>query len=276
MFYKVMKALSERYHLILIDILGMGASSRPDWKHDNAEEGLDYMVEWVEVWRQKMGDIRGFILAGHSFGGYISGHYAIKYKKYVKKLLMLSPFGVPKRLFRDDQFEEFYDKVKPRPGGRKPPKFIFKIWRKVWQKKWSPFGVLRKSWTFIQNWAFNKYAKKRIGAGIPTEELEIYKEYIKIVLLRKGSTEYALFTLFDHYFHSKIPLDDEGKLSDLEIPISFIYGDRDWMLNTGNHDVLGRNPFKGTHSHWHSLDNSDHNLFFDNFDGLVDLIFLDL
>jgi abhydrolase domain-containing protein 5 len=28
-FWKVMKPLSERYHLILVDVLGMGGSSRP-------------------------------------------------------------------------------------------------------------------------------------------------------------------------------------------------------------------------------------------------------
>ena len=42
-----------------------------------------------------MGDLKDFILAGHSFGGYICGHYAVRYPQYIKKLLMLSPAGVP-------------------------------------------------------------------------------------------------------------------------------------------------------------------------------------
>jgi cardiolipin-specific phospholipase len=42
-----------------------------------------------------MGDMSEFILAGHSFGGYICGHYACKYPQHIKKLLMLSPAGVP-------------------------------------------------------------------------------------------------------------------------------------------------------------------------------------
>jgi pimeloyl-ACP methyl ester carboxylesterase len=32
-FYKCLKRLSERFHLIFVDILGMGASSRPEWTH---------------------------------------------------------------------------------------------------------------------------------------------------------------------------------------------------------------------------------------------------
>ena len=102
MFYRVMKALSEKYHLILIDILGMGGSSRPDFTLEDPLEALDFFVEWIEEWRKQMGDLRGFILCGHSFGGYIGGHYACKYTQYVKKLLLLSPFGVPKRNFTDE------------------------------------------------------------------------------------------------------------------------------------------------------------------------------
>jgi len=41
-----------------------------------------------------MGNLTGFILAGHSFGGYVVGHYACRYPQHIKKLLMLSPIGV--------------------------------------------------------------------------------------------------------------------------------------------------------------------------------------
>jgi pimeloyl-ACP methyl ester carboxylesterase len=43
-----------------------------------------------------MGGFTNFILAGHSFGGYIGGLYALKYPENVKKLLMLSPIGMNK------------------------------------------------------------------------------------------------------------------------------------------------------------------------------------
>jgi len=53
MFYKIMKPLSEKYHLYMIDILGMGSSSRPDFPFLTAEEATDYLINWLEVWRQK-------------------------------------------------------------------------------------------------------------------------------------------------------------------------------------------------------------------------------
>ena len=54
------------------------------------------MVDWLELWRQKM-DLTNFILAGHSYGGYVCGLYACRYEVHVKKLLMLSPVGVNPR-----------------------------------------------------------------------------------------------------------------------------------------------------------------------------------
>jgi pimeloyl-ACP methyl ester carboxylesterase len=33
-------------------------------------------------------------LCGHSFGGYIAGNYALKYEKYIRKLMLLSPIGI--------------------------------------------------------------------------------------------------------------------------------------------------------------------------------------
>ena len=51
-------------------------------------------MDFLEKWRKAFGDLKGFFLAGHSFGGYICGHYVCKYPYHVKKLLMLSPAGV--------------------------------------------------------------------------------------------------------------------------------------------------------------------------------------
>lgn len=148
-FWKIVKPLSEHYRLIMIDTLGMGASSRPDFTIEDPHEAVAYLVNWLEVWRQKMGNLEGFVLAGHSFGGFIVGHYACKYPQYIKKLLMLSPFGVPKRDFTDEEFAEEYDKITMEHGRRKPPKFMFSLSKKVWAKKWSPFGVLRKGGKFF-------------------------------------------------------------------------------------------------------------------------------
>ena len=110
MFWKIVKPLAEKYHLIMIDILGMGASSRPEFTCKDEFEAREFFIGWMETWRQKMGCLEEkFLLAGHSFGGFLSGHYACKYPEKITKLIMLSPFGVPKRHFTDEEFEAMYE-----------------------------------------------------------------------------------------------------------------------------------------------------------------------
>lgn len=114
-----------------------------------------------------MGDLTGFVLAGHSFGGFVSGHYTCRYPQHVKKLLMLSPFGVPKRTFTDAEFGVLYDKMESTKGHRKPPKFVFKIWKKAFEKRWSPFGIFRKSPECMQNRFLMGFVRNRIKGDVP-------------------------------------------------------------------------------------------------------------
>jgi pimeloyl-ACP methyl ester carboxylesterase len=79
----------------MIDIIGMGASSRPVFNLDDPNKIDEYLVEWLELWRTKM-CLEDFVLAGHSFGGYVSGLYATKYHYHLRKLLLISPLGISK------------------------------------------------------------------------------------------------------------------------------------------------------------------------------------
>ena len=57
-------------------------------------------MEYFETWRQKFSqqvlgkELTDFYLMGHSFGGFVAGHYAIKYTHHVKKLILMSPIGI--------------------------------------------------------------------------------------------------------------------------------------------------------------------------------------
>ena len=78
----------------MFDLPGMGGSSRPDNFDTNFKplQVIDYFVEYIEKWRVKM-ELTNFYLTAHSYGGYMSGHYAVKYHQHIKKLLLLSPIG---------------------------------------------------------------------------------------------------------------------------------------------------------------------------------------
>ncbi|KAJ2501654.1 hypothetical protein GGH96_001727 [Coemansia sp. RSA 1972] len=84
-----------------VDWLGMGRSSRPKYlsKRGESEDARvahaeSFFVESLEEWRQRMG-IERMTLCGHSFGGYMSALYALKYPERVEKLVLVSPIGIP-------------------------------------------------------------------------------------------------------------------------------------------------------------------------------------
>lgn len=58
------------------------------------------------------GGLSGFVLAGHSFGGYVAGLYASRHHQHVKKLLMLSPVGITTYPDDFDMYPEFVKRIK--------------------------------------------------------------------------------------------------------------------------------------------------------------------
>lgn len=137
-FWKIAKPLSDQYHLIMIDIIGMGGSSRPHFGLKDPKEVDVYLVDWLEKWREEMG-IRNFVLAGHSFGGYVSGLYTMKYPENVKKLMLLSPLGISE-IPPGFSIEKELQKL---PAEMRPPMFILKFISFIWTYMSSPYELMR-------------------------------------------------------------------------------------------------------------------------------------
>ncbi|RLV92493.1 hypothetical protein JA1_003182 [Spathaspora sp. JA1] len=94
-----------------IDLLGFGFSARPNFPHfpSKTKQDIykveDWFIDSIEEWRKKR-NINRFVLVGHSFGGYLSCAYTLKYNQklidaatginhnLVEKLVLLSPVGV--------------------------------------------------------------------------------------------------------------------------------------------------------------------------------------
>lgn len=94
-----------------IDLPGFGLSSRPKYPSfsnktkEDIYQNEDWFIDRFEQWRKKRG-IDRFILIGHSFGGYLSCAYTMKYNRnlidaatgmnnrMVEKLVLVSPVGL--------------------------------------------------------------------------------------------------------------------------------------------------------------------------------------
>jgi pimeloyl-ACP methyl ester carboxylesterase len=103
-----------------------------------------------------------------------------------------------------------------------------------------------------------------------------YKDYLEQTLLRDGSTEYAIFVVFDYLLYAKHPLEEDDRLGKLPIPVSFFYGDRDWVVREGGETVVSKNYYCGRYSHVYIISDSDHHMYFDNPEEFANKILYDL
>ena len=85
--------LAKNRNVYSIDMLGFARSSRPVFPTDSLEADTMF-IESIEDWRRQM-CINEFILLGHSFGGYVSSLYTMKYPKRVLHLILDDPWGFP-------------------------------------------------------------------------------------------------------------------------------------------------------------------------------------
>lgn len=86
-------ALSESRPFYAFDLLGFGRSSRPNFSTDPIVAETQF-IESIEDWRKEL-NINQFILLGHSFGGYLSTAYTLKYPNRVRALILADPWGFP-------------------------------------------------------------------------------------------------------------------------------------------------------------------------------------
>lgn len=82
------RTLTERYHVIIVDLPGFGASERPHGSYD-----VGTQTERLAAFVDALG-IRRLHLAGHSMGGHIAALYAARYPDKVSSLALIANAGV--------------------------------------------------------------------------------------------------------------------------------------------------------------------------------------
>lgn len=177
-------------------------------------------------------DLSEFTLAGHSLGGYLAGHFALKYPNKVSSLILISPVGIP---------------LTPVESVRVKGSEL--DWRirligELWKLNITPQLIIRMAGRRGYNMLLNG-VNRRFDNRWTGEESRIVTDYIYQITALPGNGEYCLNTLLEPIFtkrdipdvttgrtsragvYAKLPLENE--LQKLSIPILMLYGDNDWL-----------------------------------------------
>ncbi|KIJ70359.1 hypothetical protein HYDPIDRAFT_172199 [Hydnomerulius pinastri MD-312] len=282
-----------------VDWLGMGRSARIPF-HVKAKrtdvpgrvrEAESFFIDSLEEWRTKMG-LEKMTLIGHSLGAYFSVAYALRYPTRVNKLILLSPAGVPhdpnnlsmpSRELTDTGESESSASAPAEPATTSEIKRIRDEQRAIkreetrsrrlltylWEEGWSPFQVVRST-LFWGPMLVGKYSSRRFS-GLTEDETRDMHDYILNITLAKGSGEYCISHILAPYAYARMPLVD--RVAALKIPITFVYGEHDWMDPAGGLQSLEKLRQAGNEKgRMFAVPNAGHHLYLDNPSAVNDLL----
>lgn len=212
--YKLIKDLASYFHLYVVELLGFGASGRPDFPIKEATESVqaaeDFFLEPLSIFIKEVGldsridrstgEKRKFYLAGHSFGGYIASVYTLRNYQQIKKLLLLSPIGLPEQPpgFNINDFVDRFDK--------RAPSIAVKGIYHMWKRYYSPFHVMRWMGAFGTKRFLNMYMSTRLGKVTCPIEAQELSSYLHQIFLRRASGEYGLNSVLQVGAFARNPL----------------------------------------------------------------------
>ncbi|CAL5229333.1 g12639 [Coccomyxa viridis] len=219
-YFRNIGGLAQHFRLHCVDLLGTGMSGRPRFPAKSREDAEDFFLSSLQRWREAM-HMDKMVLVGHSLGGYLAASYALKYPQHVQHLVLVCPAGVP-------------EEAGPRrlPSWAESPWSVrgqmFRLSRTLWEAGATPGAVIRT----LGPWGpglIQKYARSRFreGMGLTSQEVAAFEEYFYHIMAARGSGEHALRHLLAPFARAKHPL--EGRLHELKVPVSFVYGETDWM-----------------------------------------------
>lgn len=218
----------------------------------------DYYIESMEQWRQEHNFSQMNIVA-HSFGGYISFKYCLKYPQHVKKLILVSPGGVERSIFsiHNSQTKGI---VIPDPSSphyyRNPflPPIVTKYGFKL-LKMLGPLGIR----------LISKYLSIRFSRGVKPgheEQVKDLLQYTMNLFYQDNNSFDALKVLLNAQLLAPSPILDN--LNQLKNPVYFMYGQHDWM--NAKAGLAATNELQRVYksAKFGIIKNAGHNVFLDN------------
>lgn len=196
-------------------------------------------------------------IMGHSFGGFISSKYALRFPERVNKLLLFSPWA--SETTTEEHKIAFDQKMQELPFMRRT---FYSLARSMF-KNGSPFGAARFSGRWIGGYFIRRFVRRRFPR-MEEDEINTFCDYMHQIIMRKGSSEYGFSKMFPNFMYSDKAISNHlDEYHDLGIEISFYYGSSDWM-NTDFNGTKIYDQLKDKGEKIYKIKKAGHHLYFCN------------
>lgn len=252
-FAKNILPLSRSMRLHLIDWPGFGASDRPafnpKWSPSTAEHFfVDAFLSWVSVMPKYDPSFPPtFHIVAHSLGAYLATIIAIRAPHLVHNIILASPVGLP-----------------PPPPKKIPQsagllvRIAFRALFAFWDAGFTPQMFIRLLGSRLgRRLARNIILPRLVIPNVSTQQA--LAEYFYQISNAPPSAELTLSTILESGAYARNPLCH--RLPQVTVPVTFLYGERDWMSKSPAHDACLQ---MSVPTQIVIVPNAGHHLYFDN------------
>ncbi|CCH43075.1 hypothetical protein BN7_2622 [Wickerhamomyces ciferrii] len=222
----------------------------------------NYYIEAIENWRQTNG-LNKINLLGHSFGGFLSFKYCLRYPQHIEKLILVSPLGMERNISSiHNKSTQGIISSNPKDSNYFRsgfiPKFVMNYGFNI--LKWlGPLGV-----RLVSKYLSSRLTRSSTNSLIDSKELNNFFLIYTILLIYQKNNSFKMFkNLFNNSLLSFDPILDN--LDKVKIPVMIMYGQFDWMnVQAGFEAVNELNGMNKVENDFTIIKNAGHNIFLDN------------
>ncbi|CCI42566.1 unnamed protein product [Albugo candida] len=252
-----LEELAKCFNVYAVEWIGVGRSDRPDFEHTTYDDADLFIVESLEKWRREMG-LRKFCFCAHSMGAIFGTSYAIQHPERVERLVLVSPAGVP----RPPSFEERKKKIQSH--------FMYRVADLAWRSGVTPMTITRAAGPYGPK-LVQRILERRISLMPPNSamrngaiEIQELADYMYQNWALKASGERLIATHLAPGALAVRPLIDELTPKNIKMPITFIYGEYDWMDYHHGLEIIEKFQAQGLSASLHRVEDAGHLPFLDN------------